>query len=158
VADILKRLVEERIPVRHLRDVFEAVTDAASREKDIVLVSEYVRVALRRHISDRYAGASRTLHVLVAHPELEDRLRRSVHVSGGSAQLAVEPQLAENLLEQIRGRVRSSLDANVALLCSMDVRRHLRKLTEIEFSELPVLSYQELVPDVKLVPLGQLAA
>jgi len=40
----------------------------------------------------------------------------------------------------------------------MDVRRHLRKLTEIEFSELPVLSYQELVPDVKLVPLGQLAA
>lgn len=158
VADILKRLVEERIPVRHLRDVFEAVTDAASREKDIVLVSEYVRVALRRHISDRYAGAARTLHVLVAHPELEDRLRRSVHVSGGSAQLAVEPQLAERLLEQVHERVRASADSNVVLLCSMDVRRHLRKLTEIEFPGVPVLSYQELVPDVKLVPLGQLAA
>jgi len=158
VADILKRLVEERIPVRHLRDVFEAVTDAASREKDIVLVSEYVRVALRRHISDRYAGSSRTLHVVVAHPELEDRLRRSVHVSGGSAQLAVEPQLAESLLAQIHGRVSGNTDMNVALLCSMDVRRHLRKLTEIEFAELPVLSYQELVPDVKLVPLGQLTA
>ena len=158
VADILKRLVEERIPVRHLRDVFEAITDAASREKDIVLVAEYVRVALRRHISDRYAGASRTLHVLVAHPELEDRLRRSVHVSGGSAQLAVEPQLAESLLQQVHARVRSSVDANVVLLSSMDVRRHLRKLTEIEFPALPVLSYQELVPDVKLVPLGQLAA
>lgn len=158
VADILKRLVEERVPVRHLRDVFEAVTDAASREKDIVLVSEYVRVALRRHISDRYAGANRTLHVLVAHPELEDRLRRSVHVSGGSAQLAVEPQLAENLLAQVHAKVRSTDDNRVALLCSMDVRRHLRKLTEIEFPALPVLSYQELVPDVKLVPLGQLAA
>lgn len=158
VADILKRLVEERIPVRHLRDVFEAVTDAASREKDIVLVSEYVRVALRRHISDRYAGSSRTLHVVVAHPELEDRLRRSVHVSGGSAQLAVEPQLAESLLAQIHGRVNGNTDMNVALLCSMDVRRHMRKLTEIEFAELPVLSYQELVPDVKLVPLGQLTA
>ncbi|HEY0179243.1 MAG TPA: type III secretion system export apparatus subunit SctV [Dokdonella sp.] len=158
VADILKRLVEERIPVRHLRDVFEAVTDAASREKDIVLVAEYVRVALRRHISDRYAGAGRTLQVLVAHPELEDRLRRSVHVSGGSAQLAVEPQLAENLLAQVHARAGAVADANVVLLCSMDVRRHLRKLTEIEFPELPVLSYQELVPDVKLVPLGQLAA
>ena len=158
VADILKRLVEERVPVRHLRDVFEAVTDAASREKDIVLVSEYVRVVLRRHISDRYAGTSRTLHVLVAHPELEDRLRRSVHVSGGGAQLAVEPQLAESLLDQVNQRVRSNVDANIALLCSMDVRRHMRKLTEIEFPELPVLSYQELVPDVKLVPLGQLAA
>ncbi|MFC4822133.1 type III secretion system export apparatus subunit SctV [Dokdonella ginsengisoli] len=158
VADILKRLVEERIPVRHLRDVFEAVTDAASREKDIVLVAEYVRVALRRHISDRYAGASRTLHVMVAHPELEDRLRRSVHVSGGSAQLAVEPQLAESLLQQVHSRVRASAEGNIVLLCSMDVRRHLRKLTEIEFPALPVLSYQELVPDVKLVPLGQLTA
>lgn len=158
VADIIKRLVEERIPVRHLRDVFEAITDAASREKDIVLVAEYVRVALRRHISDRYAGVSRSLHVLVAHPELEDRLRRSVHVSGGSAQLAVEPQLAESLLAQVQERVTNTTDANVVLLCSMDVRRHLRKLTEIEFPALPVLSYQELVPDVKLVPLGQLTA
>jgi len=157
VADVLKRLVEERIPVRHLRDVFEAVTDAASREKDIVLVSEYVRIALRRHISDRYAGLNRTLPVLVAHPELEDRLRRSVHVGAGGAQLAVEPELAERLLEQMRERVRAA-EAKVALLCSMDVRRHLRKLTELEFPELPVLSYQELVPDVKLVPLGQLAA
>jgi len=157
VADVLKRLVEERIPVRHLRDVFEAVTDAASREKDIVLVSEYVRIALRRHISDRYAGAGRTLPVLVAHPELEDRLRRSVHVSGGGTQLAVEPELAERLLERMRERVQAA-ETRIALLCSMDVRRHLRKLTELEFPELPVLSYQELVPDVKLIPIGQLAA
>ena len=156
VADVLKRLVEERIPVRHLRDVFEAVTDAASREKDIVLVSEYVRIALRRHISDRYAGSNRTLPVLVAHPELEDRLRRSVHVSGAGTQLAVEPELAERLLDQMRERVHAA-EAKLALLCSMDVRRHLRKLTELEFPELPVLSYQELVPDVKLVPVGQLA-
>jgi len=158
VADVLKRLVEERIPVRHLRDVFEAVTDAASREKDIVLVSEYVRIALRRHISDRYAGPNRSLPVLVAHPDLEDRLRRSVHVSGGGTQLAVEPELAERLLERMRERVHAMPDAKLALLCSMDVRRHLRKLTELEFPELPVLSYQELVPDVKLIPIGQLAA
>jgi error-prone DNA polymerase len=35
---------------------------------------------------------------------------------------------------------------------------HLRKLTEIEYFELPVLSFQELVPDIKLTPLGQITA
>jgi len=158
VADVLKRLVEERIPVRHLRDVFEAVTDAASREKDIVLVAEYVRIALRRYISDRYAGANRTLPVLVAHPELEDRLRRSIHVSSSGTQLAVEPELAERLLLRMREALSAGPDSKMALLCSMDVRRHLRKLTELEFPELPVLSYQELVADVKLIPVAQLAA
>jgi type III secretion protein V len=39
----------------------------------------------------------------------------------------------------------------------MDVRRHLRKLTEAEYADIPVLSYQELVPDLRLVPVGQLA-
>jgi type III secretion protein V len=44
------------------------------------------------------------------------------------------------------------------LLCSLDVRRHLRKLLEVEFFELPVLSYQELAPDLKIVQAGQVNA
>jgi len=159
VAEVLKRLVEERVPIRQLRDVFEAITDAASREKDIVLVAEYVRMAMRRHLSYRYADSDHVLHVLVAKPELEDLLRRSVHNGPSGTQLAVNPETASRLLKQIgecigkgeRGRA-------IVLLCSMDVRRHLRKLTEAEFADVPVLSYQELVSDLKLVPVGQLAA
>lgn len=158
IADVLKRLVDERIPVRHLRDVFEAITDAAGREKDPVLVSEYVRIAMRRHISERYAGPGRVLYVLIAHPELEDRLRRSVHVGASGAQLAIEPELAARLLEQIRDKLADAPPDHTSMLCSMDVRRHLRKLTEMEFAEIPVLSYQELVPELKLVPVAQLAA
>jgi type III secretion protein V len=44
------------------------------------------------------------------------------------------------------------------MLSSTDVRRHLRKLTEAEYADIPVLSYQELVPDLRLVPVGQLVA
>jgi type III secretion protein V len=41
------------------------------------------------------------------------------------------------------------------MLCSMDVRRHLRKITEAEYFELPVLSFQELSGDVPVIPVGQ---
>jgi len=157
VAEVLKRLVEERVPIRQLRDVFEAITDAASREKDIVLVAEYVRMALRRHLSYRYADDNHVLRVLVARPELEERLRRSVHTGPAGTQLAVEPDLAARLLAQVGEHARGEHGSAMVLLSSMDVRRHLRKLTEAEYADIPVLSYQELVPDLRLVPVGQLA-
>ncbi len=159
VADVLKRLAEEGVPIRNLRDVFEAITEVGGREKDVVLLTEYVRVALKREIAERYADAERTLHVLLVHPELEDRLRQSVRVAGGASQLAISPELASRLNAELRGHLaRQQPGKRPVLLCSLDVRRHLRKLVEIDYFELPVLSYQELAPDLRIVQAGQVNA
>ncbi len=159
VADVLRRLAEEGVPVRNLRDAFEAITDVGGREKDVVLLTEYVRVALKREIAERYSDADRTLHVLLIHPELEDKLRQSVRVAGGASQLAISPELAARLGNEVRGHLaRQPAGVRPVLLCSLDVRRHLRKLMEIDFFELPVLSYQELAPDLRIVQAGQINA
>jgi len=159
VADVLRRLAEEGVPVRNLRDAFEAITDVGGREKDVVLLTEYVRVALKREIAERYSDADRTLHVLLIHPELEDKLRQSVRVAGGASQLAISPELAARLGGEVRAHLsRQSAGVRPVLLCSLDVRRHLRKLMEIDFFELPVLSYQELAPDLRIVQAGQINA
>ncbi len=159
VADVLRRLAEEGVPVRNLRDAFEAITDVGAREKDVVLLTEYVRVALKREIADRYADADRTLHVLLIHPELEDKLRQSVRVAGGASQLAISPELAARLGAEVRVQLaRQPVDTRPVLLCSLDVRRHLRKLMEVDFFDLPVLSYQELAPDLRIVQAGQINA
>jgi type III secretion protein V len=157
VSEVLKRLLDEGIPIRHLRDVFEAITEVSARERDITLVTEHVRVALRRYITQRHTGADGTISALIAHPELEDTLRQAVRAAGQSAQVAVDPQLLQRIHADIHA-VRNEVGprfARVALLCSMDIRRHLRRITEGEFFELPVLSFQELSGDVSVVPLGQ---
>src|SRR5690554_308094 len=159
VADVLRRLAEEGVPIRNLRDVFEAITDVGGREKDVVLLTEYVRVALKREIADRYSDSERNLHVLLIHPELEDKLRQSVRVAGGASQLAISPELAARLGNEVRGHLgRIGQEVRPVLLCSLDVRRHLRKLMEVDFFELPVLSYQELAPDLRIVQSGQINA
>ncbi|MEN1941238.1 type III secretion system export apparatus subunit SctV [Luteimonas sp. MJ246] len=159
VADVLRRLAEEGVPIRNLRDVFEAITDVGGREKDVVLLTEYVRVALKREIAERNADAERTLHVLLIHPELEDKLRQSVRVAGGASQLAISPELAARLGSEVRAHLsRQAVGVRPALLCSLDVRRHLRKLMEVDFFEVPVLSYQELAPDLRIVQAGQVNA
>ncbi len=157
VSEVLRRLVEEGVPIRNLRDVFEAITEAGAREKDIVMLTEYVRVALRRQISDHFTDGTRSLHALLAHPELEDLLRQSVRGGGGANQIAIDPQTLNRILQDIQ-QARQRLGdgfAGVALLSSLDVRRHLRRLIENEFFALPVLSFQELVGDVRVVPEGQ---
>jgi len=159
VADVLRRLSEEGVPVRNLRDAFEAITDVGGREKDVVLLTEYVRVALKREIADRYSDDERTLHVLLIHPELEDKLRQSVRVAGGASQLAISPELAGRLGNEVRAHLgRQAPGVKPVLLCSLDVRRHLRKLMEVDFFDLPVLSYQELAPDLRIVQAGQINA
>lgn len=155
VSEVLRRLVEEGVSIRSLRDVFEAIAEAGGREKDIVLLTESVRVGLRQHISDRHVGTSRELRALLVHPELEDQLRQSVR--SGGAQLAVDPEMLRRVLDELRfAHQREAGVTPYVVLTSIDVRRHLRKLAESEFWELPVLSFQELEADVKVIPIGQI--
>ncbi|MFL6604237.1 MAG: FHIPEP family type III secretion protein [Steroidobacteraceae bacterium] len=157
VSEVLRRLLEEGMPIRQLRDIFEAITDVCARERDVVLATEYVRIALRRHITQRYIGADRSISALIAHPELEDTLRQAARASGQPGQVAVDPRLLQRVSAEIAA-IRNEIGAvfgRVVLLCSMDVRRHLRKITEAEYFELPVLSFQELSGDVPVIPVGQ---
>jgi type III secretion protein V len=156
VSEVLRRLLDEGIPIRELRDVFEAITEVSGRERDVIVVTEQVRVALRRHITQRYLGTGRSISALIAHPELEDALRQALRGAGPTGHASIDPQLLQRVIAEIRA-ARTQVGAafeRVVLLCSTDVRRHLRRLTEAEFFELPVLSFQELSGDVPVVPVG----
>jgi type III secretion protein V len=75
-------------------------------------------------------------------------LRQAVRVSGGVAQLALEPETARRVCDAIVGSVMRHRPS--ALVTAIDVRWHVRKLIEPECFDTPVLSYHELVPTLKL--------
>jgi type III secretion protein V len=147
VADILRRLVEEEVPIRHLRDVLETLADVGQREKDVHTLTEFARISLKRQISYRYAPAGQLRALLLA-PELENQLRESARVSGGVHQLALDPATAQAVLDQFNAAIRTHQPD--AIVAPVDLRRHLRKLIEPDAFDMPVLSYQELMPTLKL--------
>ena len=161
VADVLRRLAEEGVSIRNLRDVFESLADAGQREKDVVLLTEYARIGLKRYLSNRHADTDRALQAFLLHPQLEDKIRQSIRVTGGSSHLALDPDLAARILTNLRTQ-RADLSTKSskppALLTSLDVRRYVRKLIETEFFDVPVLSYHELAPEVTVRPVAQLNA
>jgi len=157
IAEILQRLVGEGVSVRNLRAVMEALIEWGQKEKDSVMLTEYVRVALKRHISFRYSAGNNLLPAYLLAPSVEDTVRGAVRQTSGGSYLALDPGTSRQLLDSIKatvGDLSRSMQKPV-LLTSMDIRRYLRKMIEQDLYELPVLSYQELTPEVNIQPLAR---
>jgi type III secretion protein V len=159
VTDILRRLTQEGVSIRNLRDIFESLAEWGQREKDVVLLAEYARMGLKRYLSHKYAGSGRMLSAYIVGADVEDKFRQSIRVTSAGSYLALDSDTAAHFHERLRALVaeaprRAGLP-NV-LLASMDVRRYVRSLIENEFFEVPVLSYQELSPDIRIQTLGQI--
>ena len=147
VAEILRRLVEEEVAIRNLRDILETLSDAAQREKDVFALTELVRIGLKRQLCYRYAPDGR-LNAMLLEPGLEEMLRSAVRVNGGAQQLALDPAQMAQLMQRFSAAVQRYRPQ--AIVTAVDIRRHVRKLIEPDCFDIPVLSYHELMPTLHL--------
>jgi type III secretion protein V len=154
VAEILRRMVEEEVAIRNLRDILEALADAAQREKDVHALTEMARIALKRQLSHA-AAPQGVLRALLLQPDFEEQLRGAIRVSGGVQQLAFDPAQAAHTMQRLARAVQRHRPA--AIVTAVDVRRHVRKLIEADCFDTPVLSYHELVPTLRLEVLERIA-
>lgn len=157
ITEVMQRLVSEEVSIRNLRTVLEALIEWGQKEKDVVLLSEYVRSALKRYISHKYASGQNILPAYLLTPDVEDTVRNAIRQTSAGSYLALDPNTARKLVQNVKKRVGDirRQSSRPVLLTSMDVRRYIRKLIEGELYELPVLSYQELTPEVTVQPLGR---
>ena len=154
LTDVLKRLAEEQVSLRGLREILGALAEWAPVERDPVALTEHVRSALRRQITSKYAGPSGSLPVYLLDPMIEETIRESIHKTQTGSYLALEPALSRDILAAV-GRTISGGQLAV-ILTSAEIRRYVRRLVESEYPQLAVLSYQELSPETQLQPLGRI--
>lgn len=157
VAEILQRLVSEDISVRNLRTVLEALIEWGQKEKDSVLLTEYVRSGLKRHISYKYSSGHNILPAYLLAPNVEDTVRGAIRQTSAGSYLALDPAVGKRLVENIKRTVGDLMAGaqRPVLLTSMDIRRYLRKMIEQDLYDLPVLSYQELTQEINIQPLAR---
>ena len=157
IAEILQRLVSEEISIRNLRTIMEALIEWGQKEKDSVLLTEYIRAALKRHLSHKYSTGQNLLPAYLFAPNVEDTIRAAIRQTSAGSYLALDPNVSRKLLESIKRTVGdiSRAAQRPVLLTSMDIRRYVRKLIEQDLYELPVISYQELTTDINVQPLAR---
>lgn len=152
IVDILQRLVEENISIRDLRTIFETLIFWSAKEKDVVLLCEYVRISLRRHILGRYGVGGTMLHVWLIGSELENELRESIRQTSSGSYLNITPERTEQIILLLKQVV--TPENNGVLLTALDIRRYMKKLIEKAFPSTPVLSFQEVGNNIELKVLG----
>jgi type III secretion protein V len=155
LADILRRLVDEAVPLRDLRTILETLSVAATREKDPVLLTEQVRLALSSQTCQRFADGTGTVRAVVLSQESEAALRSALQASRGSYQ-PFEAAEVLHLVDQFR-EVTAGASGTPVLAVQLETRRFVRKLLEPHAREIPVLSFGELAEAREVVVLGELS-
>jgi type III secretion protein V len=157
LAEILRRLVEENVPVRNMRAILEAVVEWGQREQNVVLLVEYVRVALGRQICFRAADRDRVIAAYMLERSVEDMLRSAQRQTAAGTYMNLTEEATQPIINEIaRAMAEAAPDANPVVLTSMDVRRVTRHLLTRSNIHVPVMSYQELAPEFNVQPLGSL--
>ena len=154
---VLQNLLSERVPVRDLRSVLETLGDYAD-VKDVEVLTEYVRTALRRSICNLLLKESpeEVIHVLTVSNVLEEMIKDSIHSTPIGVTVALPPEAASQMYQQMNQLV-DQMIANgqqPVVLAAPHVRLAFRKLTASSFPSLYVLSYNEIAPDVEVSAVG----
>lgn len=159
IATVMRRLVEEEIPVRNLRVLLETIVDWAPREKDPELLSEYVRTALARQISYKFADQDRFIAAYIIEADIEGLIRSSIRNSSTGEYLSLEAKQSRRLLEKLRDAVGDPQAHAVppVFISTTEIRRFLRRFLATHEITFPVLSHKEIAPSFKVQPIAMLS-
>jgi flagellar biosynthesis protein FlhA len=160
VQRVLQALLREGVSIRDLGTILEAIGDRAAFTRDPSILAEYARQALARTITSGYMDGEQTLRAISLDPGLEQEIADSVSHTQEGEYLAMDPDRAQALVGSLVGEVEQAtgLGARPVLICSSRIRRHVRRLIEQSLPQLPVVSYNEILPGVRVETTGVVSA
>ncbi len=165
---ILQNLLRERVPIRDLETILETLADWAPKTKDLDVLTEYTRHALRRSICvqhaapaspDQPAGKLRLVCVTLD-PALEDQIAAYIDRAAGATVVTMPARLAARITEQI-AQALSKVTASghqPIVIASPQVRAVVRQLIEPSLPAASVLGYNEIIPTVDVESMALVPA
>ena len=160
VQKVLKRLLEERIPIRDLVTILEALADHAAQTQTVDVLTEHCRAALAPTITREFSGPDGRLHAFVLDPVLEQHLlERAENGSLNPNTLGLQPERAERLVQATDQQAKHLIANNRApvLLTSPVLRATLYRFLAPMLSDITVLSYNDLSPEAPVDIVDQLS-
>jgi len=151
VQRVLQNLLKERVPINDLVIILETLLDYSPGTKDPEVLTEYVRQALSRYITRQYVTQGGSIPVIMLDPKFELHLSQTVEEGKG-----VSPDMVTKLVKGVERVLKNNKLTGVQpiLVCSTNIRRFLRKLTEKFLPSIVVLSNAEICPSANLYSMG----
>ncbi len=158
IAEILRRLVSEGVPVRAMRTILEAMVNWGPQESSSARLSDRIRIAMARQISHRHARSDRVLPAWIATRPLEEALRTAQR---NSENQPVRSGMPAPLSRALNGWFQQQLetldnDLQPVVVAASDVRAALQQWLKQHDIDLPVMAWQEIAPEFSLQAIAQI--
>jgi len=156
VQRVLQNLLRERVSIRDAVSILEALGEAAASTRNPVLLTEYVRQALRRSVVKPYLNRQGELPAWFVDPSIEQAVETAVEHSEQNSHIAIAPQTGRDIVHRIVSRV-SAPEAPLVVVTTTGARYFLRQMTESSAPNLFFLAHNEIPPGVRVQTLGTIA-
>ena len=156
VQKVLQNLLREGIAIRDMVTILETLADYAPTNRDTDILTEYVRQALKRAISNKYFPGGETTSVVTLDPKAEQDIMNSVKQTEQGAYITLDPEKTQRLMQSVRVEAEKleNLGKNPIVVTSPIVRMYFKRLTRDYFPDLIVISYNEIESNVELQSVG----
>jgi len=160
ITRVLQQLLAEGVPVKDMRTIVEALSEAVERTQDPDQLTALVRPRIGRMIMQPLLDEQTQLNVLTLEPEFEQLLHSILQQSNDLQTLAIDPKLAEGLFRSLRTAFAEAEAENIApaLVVSPPVRPWLARVLRHRLPDLPVLAYSEIPDDTAIKVVGTVDA
>lgn len=156
VQKVLQNLLREKISIKDRVTILETLADNARNTKDIELLTEYVRMAMSRSICAGLVDETNSITVATLSLEVENIIGNSLQRSINGTYPAIDPDTTNKIFSSIQNTVESIHFNNnrTILLVSPKIRAPFRKLVDMVFTNITVLSLNEIPSDVQIKAQG----
>ena len=157
VQRVLQRLLAERVSIRDLPVILEAIAEATSFTQSVQNIAEHVRTRLARQICSTYVASEGHLPLITMTPQWEQEFAEALIGEGDEIQLAMVPSRLQEFIQGVRQAFEDAATKGEApvLLTSPGIRPFVRSIVERFRAQTPVLSQNEIHPQAKLKTVAQ---
>jgi flagellar biosynthesis protein FlhA len=150
IQKVLHGLLRERVSIRNMVSILEAIADYAPVSKNIWFLTEKARQAIASQICHQYADDDHKLRVLTIDPALEQKIIDSKYETPSGIVSALDPPTHKMWIKAVSKAVTAVKEKGwmPVILCSEQARFLVKNSTDRELPDLAVLSVPEIVPEI----------
>jgi flagellar biosynthesis protein FlhA len=153
IQKVLQNLLREGVPIRNFITILETLADTAVITRDTDYLTEYVREALGRQVTQGYVENGQ-LTVLTLSPQWEEEIAASIDHTERGITVTMDPRQLQELYRQLGESLERHMLPYPIVLVAPQIRMALKRLTERAIPRLVVLSYNEISPDDQVQVIG----
>jgi flagellar biosynthesis protein FlhA len=152
VQKVLQNLLKEKVSIKDMVTIMESLADNSRVTKDVELLTEYVRFALGRNICNPLVDENGAITVATLSQDVEDRVSNNIQKSIQGSFPAIDPDTTGRILGSIKNVLDSVYfyDNQPVILVSPKIRPAFRRLIEMVFPNVAVLSLNEIPNDIEI--------